>query len=94
MNNGEYKGRIPPWIIEDKLEQKFHVVLMDAADVPRVGGSLEYHCQRNNGNYYCADEHSWQRYTQQMPILGSLEVDEDMRTICFKPSEPLRPNQT
>jgi len=91
--NGEYRGRIPPWT-HRVIKHKFHVVLMDAADVPRVGGSLEYHCERNNGNYTGGDMHSWQRYTQHMPLEGSLKVDEDMRTIHFKPARPLCPNQT
>ena len=90
--NIEYRGRIPPWT-DRVLKNKFHVVLMDAADVPRVGGSLEYHCERNNGNYDGGDEHSWQRYTKQMPLEGSLKVDEDMRKIHFEPAKPLRPNQ-
>jgi len=90
--NAEYRGRISPWT-HHVLRHKFHVVVMDAADVPRVGGSLEYHCERNNGSYYGGDEHSWQRYTKQMPIDGFLEVNEDMRTLHFKPVSPLRPNQ-
>ena len=44
------------------LAPKFHVVVMEPADVARVGGPLEYHCGRNNRSYYGGDEHSWQRY--------------------------------
>jgi len=88
----DYKGRVPPWT-NIVLAPKFHVVIMDPADVARVG-SLEYHCERNNGQYFGGDEHSWQRYTRQMPLAGSLAVDEATRSIRFTPAEPLRPAQT
>ena len=88
-----YEGRVPPWT-NIVLAPKFHVVIMESADVARVGGSLEYHCERNNGTYYLGDDHSWQRYTKQMPLAGSLAVDEATRSIRFTPSKPLLPAQT
>jgi len=87
-----YPGRVPPWT-NIVLAPKFHVVEMDPADVARVGGSLEYH-RRNHWYYFGGDEHSWQRYTKQMPLAGSLAVDEATRSIRFTPAEPLRPAQT
>ena len=68
--------------------------MMDPTDAARVGSDLEYHCLRNNGSYYGGDEHSWQRYTKQMPVSGSLTVNDAMRTIQFVPAEPLLPSQT
>ena len=68
--------------------------MMDPTDAARVGSDLEYHCLRNNGSYCGGDEHSWQRYTKQMPVSGSLTVNEAMRTIQFVPAEPLFPSQT
>ena len=93
QESDSYQGRVPPWT-NLVLAPKFHVVVMDPADVARVGGSLEYHCVGNNGSYYGGDEHSWQRYTKQMPLAGALAVDEATRTIRFFPAEPLRPGQT
>ena len=88
-----YPGRVPPWT-DVVLAPKFHVVVMDPADVARVGGSLEYHAGRNNGSFYGGDEDSWQRYTKQMPLAGALAVDEATRTIRFLPVEPPPPGQT
>ena len=68
--------------------------MMDPTDAARVGSDLEYHCLRNNGSYCGGDEHSWQRYTKQMPVSGSLTVNDAMRTIQFVPAEPLLPSQT
>ena len=93
QDKNKYRGRVPPWT-DIVLAPKFHVVVMDRRHVARVGGSLEYHCERNNGNYYGGDEHSWQRYTKQMPLAGLLAVDEATRSIHFTPAEPLRPAQT
>ena len=88
-----YGGRVPPWT-DQVLGPKFHVVALDPAVVAEVGGTLEYHHGRNNNSgYYGGDEHSWQRYTTQMPIAGALAVDEAARTIRFTPAEPLRPAQ-
>ena len=75
------------------FKNKLHVVIMDPTDADRIR-DLEYHCTRNNGTYYGGDEHSWQRYTKQMPVLGSLTVNEAMHTIQFVPAEPLLPSQT
>ncbi|KAJ1493441.1 hypothetical protein T484DRAFT_1768543 [Baffinella frigidus] len=65
--------RVPPWT-DIILAPKLHVVVLDPADVARVGGSLEYHCERNNHTYYGGDEPSWQRYTKEMPLAGSYGI--------------------
>jgi ubiquitin len=93
LDNQRYKGWKPPWTPR-VFKNKLHVVIMDPTDADRVGLDLEYHSKRNNVSYYGGDEHSWQRYTKQMPVLGSLTVNEGMRTIQFVPAEPLLPSQT
>jgi hypothetical protein len=85
-----YQGRVPPWT-DQVLGPKFHVVAMDL--VEEVGDTLEYHHGRNNGGYYGGDEHSWQRYSNQMPLAGELAIDEATRTIRFTPAQRLLPGQ-
>ena len=92
-NRSSYQGQVAPWT-RQVFKNKLHVVIMDLADAARVGFDLEYHCLRNNGTYYGGDEHSWQRYTKQMPVSGSLTVNDAERTIQFVPAEPLLPSQT
>jgi ubiquitin len=92
-NRSSYQGQVAPWT-RRVFKNKLHVVIMDLADAARVGFDLEYHCLRNNGTYYGGDEHSWQRYTKQMPVSGSLTVNDAERTIQFVPAEPLLPSQT
>ena len=93
LQNLDYEGRVAPWTSR-VFKNKLHVVMMDPTDAARVGSDLEYHAARNNGSYYGGDEHSWQRYTKQMPVSGSLTVNDAMRTIQFVPAEPLLPSQT
>ena len=93
LHNEDYKGRVAPWTSR-VFKNKLHVVMMDPTDAARVGSDLEYHCLRNNDSYFGGDEHSWQRYTKQMPVSGSLTVNDAMRTIQFVPAEPLLPSQT
>ena len=92
VQNGSYEGRVPPWT-STILPARLHLVVMSAEDASRVHGDLEYHCTRNNGSYYGGDEHSWQRYTKQLPIAGMLAADEASNAILFSPAAPLRADQ-
>lgn len=86
--NGHYQRCTNQWT-HQVLSSKFHLVEL-AKGVREQLAEAEYHAERNNGGYCGGDDHSWQRYTDKMPLAGSVKLDTKENKLVFKPEAPFR----
>jgi large subunit ribosomal protein L40e len=52
----------------------------------------KYNCDGINRSYYGGDSRSWQRYTIEKPVPGSLLLDDQNQTVQYKITQPLEPS--
>ena len=79
-----------------KLNSSFMVLkirdLLCAQDIVRSLNRVKYHAfGKANEGYDGGDSRSWQMYTRNLPVEGSLNVSMNPPRITFSPSMPLSP---